>query len=125
MYLFVFCLWIAKRIARITGITSFAGKLIGMVWVGITISIVLAMFILWATDYIHFLESVVALFIGVGFFVEAFVTWREYIAAAILCWVGAVIVGFFPEWVNPVFSFIIFATMILPAIIVKICSRGK
>jgi hypothetical protein len=120
-----FAYGIAKRIARMTGITSFAGKLIGMVWVGITISIVLAMFVLWATEYIHFLESVVALFIGVGFFVEAFVTWREYIAAAILCWIGAVIVGFFPQLVNPVFSFIIFVTMIVPAIVVKIRSRGK
>ena len=58
---------IVKKIARMTGITSFAGKLIGMVWIGITISIMLAMFILWATEYTDFFESVVALFIGVGF----------------------------------------------------------
>jgi hypothetical protein len=120
-----FAYGIAKRIARMTGITSFAGKLIGMVWVGITISIALAMFILWATEYTHFLESVIALFIGVGFFVEAFVTWREYIAAAILCWIGAILVGLFPHLVNLLFSIIIFVTMILPPVIVKIRCRGK
>jgi hypothetical protein len=123
-----FAYGIAKRITNMTGITSFAGKLIGMVWVGITVSIVLAMLILWATEYIHFLESVIALFIGLGFFVEAYVTWREYIAAAVLCWIGAVIVGFFPDLVNLVFSLLIFVTMILPAIVVKvvkISSREK
>ncbi len=117
---------IARKIAMMTGITSFAAKLTCMVWVGITISIVLAMFILWATEYTHFLESVIALFIGIGFFVEAFVTWRAFfIAAAILCWLGAIIVGFFPELVNLVFSILIFITMIVPAIVVKIRSRGK
>jgi len=113
---------IARKIAMMTGITSFAAKLTCMVWVGITISIALAMFISWATEYTHFLESVIALFVGVGFFVEAFVTWREFIAAAILCWLGAIIVGLFPQLVNLVFSFLIFITMILPAIIVKIGS---
>ena len=120
-----FAYGIARRIARMTGITSFAGKLIGMVWVGITISIALAMFILWATEYTHFLESVIALFIGIGFFVEAFVTWREYIAAAILCWIGAILVGLFPHLVNLLFSIIILVTMILPPVIVKIRCRGK
>jgi len=116
---------IAKKIAKMTGITSFAGKLIGMVWIGITVSIMLAMFILWATEYTDFFESVVALFIGVGFFVEAFVSWRAFIVAAILCWIGAVIVGLFPELVNTVFTFLIFGTMIVPAVGVKIRSRGK
>ncbi len=114
---------IAKRIARMTGITSFAGKLIGMVWVGITISIMLAMFILWLTEYTHFLESVIALFIGVGFFVEAFVSWKEFIISAVLCWIGAVIVGLFPELVNLTFTFLIFVTMIVPGIIAKIRFR--
>jgi cation transport ATPase len=116
---------IAKRIARMTGITSFAAKLTCMVWVGITISIALAMFILWVTEYTHFLESVIALFIGVGFFVEAFVTLRGFIAAAILCWLGAILVGLFPHLVNLVFSVLIFITMIVPAVVVKIRSRGK
>lgn len=116
---------IAKRIARMTGITSFGGKMIGMVWVGITISIALAMFILWATEYTHFLESVIALFIGVGFFVEAFVTWRGFIAAAILCWLGAILVGLFPNLVNLAFSILIFITMIVPAIVVKVRCREK
>lgn len=123
-----FAYGIAIRITRMTGLTSFTGKLIGMVWIGITISIVLAMFILWATEYIHFLESVIALFVGLGFFVEAYVTWREYIAAAVLCWIGAVIVGFFPDLVNLVFSILIFVTMIIPAIVFKVVknrSRGK
>jgi cation transport ATPase len=116
---------IARKIAMMTGITSFAAKLTCMVWVGITVSIFLAMFILWATEYTHFLESVIALFVGIGFFVEAFVTWREFIAAAILCWLGAIIVAFFPELVNFIFSFLILVTMIIPAIIVKIRYRGK
>ncbi|MBN1695507.1 hypothetical protein JW879_08925 [candidate division WOR-3 bacterium] len=116
---------IARKIAMMTGITSFAAKLTCMVWVGITVSIFLAMFILWATEYTHFLESVIALFIGIGFFVEAFVTWREFIAAAILCWLGAIVVAFFPELVNFIFSFLIFVTMLVPAIIVKIRYRGK
>ena len=116
---------IAKRLARMTGITSFAGKLIGMVWVGITISIMLAMFILWLTEYTHFFESVIALFIGVGFFVEAFASWKEFTVAAILCWIGAIIVGLFPDLANLTFTILIFATMILPGIVVKIISRGK
>ncbi len=116
---------IAKRIARMTGITSFAGKLIGMVWVGITISIMLAMFILWLTEYTDFFESVIALFIGVGFFVEAFVSWREFTIAAILCWIGAVIVALFPGFANLTFTVLVFATMIVPGIVVKIRFREK
>ncbi len=116
---------IAKRLARMTGITSFAGKLIGMVWVGITISIILAMFILWLTEYTHFLESVIALFIGAGFFVEAFASRKEFVFAAILCWVGAVIVGLFPDLTNLTFTILIFANMIVPGIVVKIRLSGK
>ena len=114
---------IAMRIATMTGITSFGAKLTGMVWVGITISIVLAMFIVWFSGYTHYLESFIALLIGVGFFVEAFVSRREFIIAAVLCWIGAIIDGLFPNVSILVFSFFIFLTMIVPEIIVKISRR--
>ena len=42
---FFFGCRLSKRISRMTGITSFAGKLIGMVWLGVTISIGLMMFV--------------------------------------------------------------------------------
>ena len=116
---------IAKKLARTTGITSFVGKLIGMVWIGITISIMLAMFILWLTEYTEFFESVIALFIGVGFFVEAFASRRAFALAAIVCWIGAVIVGLFPEAANLTFTILIFATMIVPGIAAKIRFREK
>ncbi len=114
---------IAKKIAMMTGITSFAAKLTGMVWVGITISIILAMFIVWFSGYTHYLESFIALLIGVGFFVEAFVSWREFIIAAVLCWISAIIDGLFPDVSILVFSFFIFVTMIIPEIIIKISPR--
>jgi hypothetical protein len=114
---------IAMRIATMTGITSFGAKLIGMVWVGITVSIVLVMFIVWYAGYTHYLESFIALLIGVGFFVEAFVSRREFVIAAVLCWIGAVIDGLFPDVSILVFSFFIFLTMIVPEIIVKISPR--
>jgi hypothetical protein len=115
----------AKRLARMTGITSFAGKLIGMVWISITISIILAMLILWLTEYTDFFESVIALFVGVGFFVEAFASRREFAIAAILCWIGAIIVGLFPDLANLTFTILIFATMIVPGIVVKIGSGER
>lgn len=115
----------AKRIPRMTGITSIAGKLIGMVWVGITISITLAMFIVWYSGYTSYLEGFIALLVGLGFFVEAFVSWREFIIAAILCWIGAIIDGLFPDVSNLVFACLIFVTMIVPGIIVKIRFREK
>jgi len=122
---FFFGYRLAKRIPRMTGVTSFAGKLIGMVWLGITISLSLMMFIVWYSGYTTYLESFIALLVGVGFFVEAFVSWREFIIAAILCWVAALIDGFFPDLTNLVFAFLIFVTMILPGIVVKIRFRGK
>ena len=115
----------AKRLARMTGITSFAGKLIGMVWIGITISIILAMFVLWLTEYTDFFESVIALFVGVGFFVEAFASRRVFAFAAVLCWIGAIIIGLFPDLANLTFTILAFVTMILPGIMVKIVSREK
>ncbi len=122
---FFFGYRLAKRIPRMTGVTSFAGKLIGMVWLGITISLSLMMFIVWYSGYTTYLESFIALLVGVGFFVEAFVSWREFIIAAILCWVAALIDGFFPDLTNLVFAFLIFVTMIVPGIVVKIRFRGK
>jgi hypothetical protein len=122
---FFFGYRLAKRIPLMTGITSFAGKLIGMVWLGITISIALMMFIVWYSGYTPYLESFIALLVGIGFFVEAFVSWREFIIAAILCWIGALIDGFFPDLTNLVFAFLIFVTMIAPGIVVKIRFRGK
>ena len=122
---FFFGYRLAKRIPRMTGITSFAGKLIGMVWLGITISLALAMFIVWRSGYTPYLESFIALLVGLGFFVESFVSWREFIIAAILYWIAAIIDGFFPDLTNLVFAFLIFVTMILPGIVVKIRFRGK
>ncbi len=122
---FFFGYRLAKRIPRMTGITSFAGKLIGMVWLGITISLALTMFIVWHSGYTPYLESFIALLVGLGFFVESFVSWREFIVAAILCWIAAIIDGFFPDLTNLVFAFLIFATMIIPGIVVKIRFRGK
>jgi hypothetical protein len=122
---FLFGYRLAKRIPRMTGVTSFAGKLIGMVWLGVTISLALAMFIVWRSGYTPYLESFIALLVGVGFFVEAFVSWREFIIAAVLCWIAALVDGFFPDLTNLVFAFLIFATMIAPGIVVKIRFRGK
>jgi len=122
---FFFGYKLARRIPRMTGITSYAGKLIGMVWLGITISIALMMFIVWRSGYTPYLESFIALLVGVGFFVESFVSWREFIIAAILYWAAAIIDGFFPDLTNLVFAVLIFVTMILPGIVVKIRFRGK
>jgi len=122
---FFFGYRLAKRIPKMTGITSFAGKLIGMVWLGITISVTLVMFIVWYSGYTPYLESFIALLVGVGFFVEAFVSWKEFLIAAILCWIGALVDGFFPDVTNLVFAFLIFVTMIVPGIVVKIRFRGK
>lgn len=122
---FFFGYRLAKRIPRMTGVTSFAGKLIGMVWLGITISLALAMFIVWRSGYTPYLESFIALLVGVGFFVEAFVSWRIFIVAAILYWIAALVDGFFPDLTNFVFAFLIFVTMIVPGIVVKIRFRGK
>ena len=120
---FFFSYRLARRIPRMTGITSFAGKLIGMVWFAITISIALMMFIVWHSGYTPYLESFIALLVGVGFFVESFVSWREFIIAAILYWVAALIDGFFPDLTNMVFAFLVFATMVLPGIVAKIKFR--
>ncbi len=122
---FFFGYRLAKRIPLMTGVTSFAGKLIGMVWLGITISVTLVMFIVWYSGYTPYLESFIALLVGVGFFVEAFVSWKEFLIAAILCWIGALVDGFFPDVTNLVFAFLIFVTMIVPGIVVKIRFRGK
>lgn len=122
---FFFGYRLAKRIPRMTGITSFAGKLIGMVWLGITISLALAMFIVWYSGYTPYLESFIALLVGLGFFVESFVSWREFLIAAILYWIAALIDGFFPDVTNLVFAFLVFATMVVPGIVVKIRFRGK
>ena len=122
---FFFGYRLAKRIPLMTGITSFAGKLIGMVWLGITISLALAMFIIWHSGYTPYLESFIALMVGLGFFVESFVSWREFIIAAILCWVAAIIDGFFPDVTNLMLAFLVFATMVVPGIVVKIRFRGK
>ena len=122
---FFFGYRLAKRIPQMTGVTSFAGKLIGMVWLGITISIALMMFVIWRSGYTPYLESFIALLVGVGFFVEAFVSWREFIIAAILYWIAALVDGFFPDLTNLVFAFLIFVTMIVPGIVVKIRFRGK
>ncbi|MEJ2306952.1 MAG: hypothetical protein P8Y30_05330, partial [candidate division WOR-3 bacterium] len=120
---FFFAYRLARRIPRMTGITSFAGKLIGMVWLAITISIALMMFIVWRSGYTPYLESFIALLVGVGFFVESFVSWREFIIAAILYWAAALIDGFFPDLTNLVFAFLVFATMVLPGIVAKIKFR--
>jgi hypothetical protein len=122
---FFFGYRLAKRIPRMTGVTSFAGKLIGMVWLGVTISLALMMFIVWHSGYTHYLESFIALFVGVGFFVESFVSWREFMIAAILYWIGALVDGFFPDLTNLVFAVLVFLTMIVPGIVVKIRFRGK
>jgi len=122
---FFFGYRLAKRIPRMTGITSFAGKLIGMVWLGITISLALAMFIVWYSGYTPYLESFIALLVGLGFFVESFVSWKEFLIAAILYWIAALVDGFFPDVTNLVFAFLVFATMVVPGIVVKIRFRGK
>ena len=122
---FFFGYRLAKRIPQMTGVTSFAGKLIGMVWLGVTISLALMMFIVWRSGYTPYLESFIALFVGIGFFVESFVSWREFMIAAILYWIGALIDGFFPDLTNLVFAVLIFSTMIVPGIVVKIRFRGK
>ncbi len=122
---FFFGYRLAKRIPRMTGITSFAGKLIGMVWLGVTISLALAMFIVWYSGYTPYLESFIALLVGLGFFVESFVSWREFLIVAILYWIAALIDGFFPDVTNLVFAFLVFATMVIPGIVVKIRFRGK
>jgi hypothetical protein len=122
---FFFGYRLAKRIPRMTGITSFAGKLIGMVWLGVTISIALMMFVVWHSGYTPYLESFIALLVGIGFFVESFVSWREFIIAAFLYWIGALVDGFFPHLTNLMFAFLIFVTMIVPGIVVKIRFREK
>jgi hypothetical protein len=116
---------ISKRISEATGFTSFAGKIIKMVWLGVTICIMLNMIIGWFSRGRAFSSASIAMFVGIGFFVEAFVSWKEFLIAAVLYWLGAIIVGLYPKITVFVFVFLIFVTMIIPGIIVKIRFRGR
>jgi hypothetical protein len=116
---------ISKRISEMTGFTSFAGRIIKMVWLGVTICIALDMIIGWFSMGKGFSVASIAMFVGIGFFVEAFVSWREFLIAAVLYWVGAIIIGLYPKISIFIFTFLILVTMVIPGIIVKIRFEGK
>lgn len=116
---------ISKRISDATGLTSFAGKIIKVVWFGVYICIMLNMIVGWLSKGEDFSVASIAMFVGMGFFVEAFVSWKEFLITAILYWIGAIIIGLYPETNIFIFAFLIFVTMIIPGIIVKIRFRGK
>jgi hypothetical protein len=116
---------ISKRISEAAGFTSFAGRLIEKVWLGIAICLTLNMIIGWFSKGRAFSLVSIPMFVGIGFFVEAFVSWKEFLIAAVLYWLGAIIVGLYPEISIFVFVFLVFVTNIIPGIVVRIRFRGK
>lgn len=110
------------KIYRETGMTTFIGRMIGRVWIGVSISIVALILIVYLEPSFPFryIPAVIALIVGGGMFLTGSLSsWRLLVVLSPLWWVGAVISGMFPEISYYLFAGLILLTYILPAIIMK------
>lgn len=124
----IFGHFLGKRQFSRTGIMTFAGKIVSITWIATTIGIIIIIGFTWLSKYFNpaLTPSIIAIMLGNAYMISSFLLSSRLLAVVSpLWWIGGVVTAVFPMHSFYIFMGLIFLTMILPGLIIKLTQKGE
>lgn len=118
---------LTKREFKRSGVITYIGKAVGIVWFATSVGIVLVILLALITKSFNpeLIPVFISILLGIAFFIESFLlSWHLLSFASPLFWIGAIIMAIFPDYSMLIYLGLIILTMILPGIVLKLRHKG-